>query len=302
MVAGASELAYIGHVVGDVLRIDPGIRLYQGAVGTVTTLRGSRGKRYVLKVYRAGADQVAQTEDAALRRILEHSGLPVPTPIAQGVIGDDARPYLLMTYLPGDRWADRRGLLSGTQTRVLAAHAARLLRRLHAITGRRFGSLLQPEHASAWASVRRRYTTLATEYGGTPDVVSRMDSLIHASRDAINTCHLAALCHNDFIDGNLLITMDGQAAITGVVDLETANWNDPLADLAVTARHLRTHDAAAAEHLIATYGATTPAAEARLAVYDALHILHERNWIAYDKPPGWRESIRTLDRQLLEMR
>lgn len=60
-------LPSISQILDDVLSVDPGIHLHQGAVGTVTALRGNDGKQYVLKVYRPGADQWAMTEYAALR-------------------------------------------------------------------------------------------------------------------------------------------------------------------------------------------------------------------------------------------
>lgn len=176
-----------------------------------------------------------------------------------------------------------------------------MLHQLHAITGERFGPLLQPNRKSVWESVQHRFIALAAEYvtrGGNTDIVVRIKRLLHDSRNEINTCSSAVLCHNDFIDGNLLIANRSRPRIAGVVDLETASWNDPLADLANTARHLPDHDPAAAAHLVETYGATTPTARARLAVHDALHTLHQRNWIAQDQPPGWRERIQVLDEGL----
>lgn len=300
--AALELLPSISRVLDDVLSVDPGIRLYQGAVGAVTALRGSDGTRYVLKVYRAGAGEVAATEYVALQRIRDQSDLPVPTPIVHGVTeGHGASPFLLMTYLPGDRWADRRGQLSATDRWRLAGEAAQMLQHLHAITGEGFGSLLHPNLNSVWASVQDRFMALAAEYvtcGGNTDIVARVERLLRDTRHEINTCTSAVLCHNDFIDGNLLLASEGQPTITGMVDLETASWNDPLADLANTARHLRDHDPAAAAHLIEMYGATTPAARSRLAVHDTLHTLHQRNWIAHDQPPGWCEGIQVLDERL----
>lgn len=295
----AEYLLDIGRRINDVLSIDPGMRLSQGAVGTVTALRGNDDARYVLKLYRSGANRPAATECEALRRIRDHTSVPVPRPIDQGII--NGRPFLLMTHLTGARWADRRDQLGVMDGLTLAARSAHLLRKLHVITNPRFGPLLRPDHDSAWTTVRHRCATLIAEYvdrGGATDIAARIDGLVRTSRPAIDTCDTAALCHNDFVDGNILIEMHGPADITGIVDLEAASWNDPLADVANAAHHLRRHNSAAAAHLIETYGVTAPAAKRRLAVHDALHILHQRNWIAYDKPSGWQKSIMSLDRRL----
>lgn len=300
-VVTSQVLADVGHEIGEVLELDRDVRLFQGAVGAVAALRNHSGRRYVLKAYRPGALIRARTEYAALQLIRAMSGVPVPDPIVHGVTGNDPRPFLLMSFLPGHRWADLRHLLDGTDRLVLAADAAHRLRRLHEITGPRFGSLLKPEFDTAWASIQHRSDSLTSDYldgSGNPDVATRLQRLITTHHRVIATCRSAVLCHNDFIDGNLLISRHGKPEITGVVDLETASWDDPLSDLANTARHLRQHDPAAAIRLIDTYGATTPDDQARIAIYDALHTIHQRNWIAYDKPPGWRQAIEALDQHL----
>lgn len=294
-------LADIARRLGEILEVDREVRLFQGAVGTVAALRDRHGTRYVLKVYALIAAIQARTEHVALQRIRATTGVPVPDPIMHGVAGKDARPFLLMTYLPGHRWADLRHALDENDRFVLAADAAHRLRQLHEITGPRFGSLLQPEFDTAWASIQHRSHRLTADYvdrGGNPDLASGVHRFITAHHREIDTCRSAVLCHNDFIDGNLLICRHGKTRITGVIDLETASWNDPLCDLANTARHLRQHDPAAAMHLIDSYGATTPNDQARVAIYDALHTIHQRNWIAYDRPLGWQQTIDALDQDL----
>jgi hygromycin-B 7''-O-kinase len=52
-----------------------------------------------------------------------------------------AMAYLLLTRLPGTRWADRRPLLNPAQLSRLTATVGRLLRGLHRLPGRRYGSV-----------------------------------------------------------------------------------------------------------------------------------------------------------------
>lgn len=122
--------------------------------------------------------------------------------------------------------------------------------------------------------------------------------MVKKHRAAFVSSAVPVLCHNDFIDGNLLLDRQRPPQIVGVVDLERAVWDDPLADLAKTASNVRHHDPVAAARLTTAYGATTPAESARLAVYDILLALEERNWVTHDRPPHWKRTIHDLDSYL----
>lgn len=292
-------LQALTDATGSVLQVDPGPRLFQGAVGAVTLLRDETGTRYVVKTYGREASGNARTEAAALNRIRAHTDVPVPAVVAHGDLDD--RPYLLLTYLPGTRWADRRAELTADDSEALAFDAAALLRRLHSIHGSRFGPLLDPPYDSLWSRVRHRCFAATGEYGlcgGSPATARRVTEMVKKHRAAFVSSAVPVLCHNDFIDGNLLLDRQRPPQIVGVVDLERAVWDDPLADLAKTASNVRHHDPVAAARLTTAYGATTPAESARLAVYDILLALEERNWVTHDRPPHWKRTIHDLDSYL----
>ena len=126
-----------------------------------------------------------------------------------------------------------------------------------------------------------------------------MRRLVNDHRDALGSCVRPVLCHNDFIDGNLLVATTGEPQLCGVVDLERASWDDPLADLARTKLHARYHDPAAAEVLVKAYGVHSDDEHRRVAVHEVLHALDERTWIYSDRPAGWRQSIAALDAFLM---
>jgi hygromycin-B 7''-O-kinase len=243
----------------------------QGAVGHVTGVRGPDGTPYVLKRYRDDARR--RTEAAALRLAVG----PVPRVV------DEGPGFLVLTRLPGVRWADRRDGLDPVDT---ARAAGRLLRRFHAVPGPGYGPLLGPL-TGPWERVRARLAEALAGYGGpSPAAVRRY---VTDRRDALAACPAPLLCHNDANDGNLLV--EG-TAITGMVDLERASWDDPLADLAQTRLHVRQHRPDAADAVTAGYG---PADGARLDAWELVHLVRERAWVAHDHPPDEATALPALD-------
>jgi len=203
-----------------------------------------------------------------------------------------------MTRLPGARWADVRPRLDAATSSALVVETGRLLRRLHAVRGVRFGDLLAPGFTSAWERVAERRESVLAQFlgsGGSARTAGRVTRFVDAARSAIESCSAPALCHHDVIDGNLLLTGASRRRITGLVDLERATWDDPLSDLAQTRVHVELHGPADVAPLLDAYGVRTPDEHRRLDVYDVLHRVRERAWIATDRPAGWERSVAALD-------
>ncbi|WP_176738007.1 phosphotransferase family protein [Micromonospora inyonensis] len=264
-------------------------------------MRDGVGSPYVLKVYPATARRRRDTELLAQRLLGDVPGIVGPRPVGHGQLdGAAGVSFLLMTRLDGVRWADRRADLDPAQTTALTREVGRALRRLHTVAGRQFGDLLDdgPWWPTAWDRVAARTGDLIAEHlasGGPPHLADRIRRFVERHRPAMASCPGPVLCHNDFIDSNLLVPATGEPLLCGAVDLERASWNDPLSDLAQTRLHVRQHRPADTTVLVEGYGVDGPDEHRRLDVHEVLHALAERNWVAYDRPAGWRESIAALD-------
>jgi aminoglycoside phosphotransferase (APT) family kinase protein len=212
-----------------------------------------------------------------------------------------------MTRLPGSRWADRRQDLTESQSTRLHRRIGRLLRRFHQAsqhhTARRaFGGLLStdPTWPSLSAAVMHRCVQLTRRYrdtGGAAELIGAIERFVTSRGDILDSCQQAVLCHNDFIDGNLLVADAGDPVVTGIVDFERASFFDPLADLALTLRNATYHQPTGAQELLAAYGIDRDGRR-RMAIHHLLHALAERIWISTDRPAGWRDSVNRLDGQL----
>jgi hygromycin-B 7''-O-kinase len=295
----AAVCPQLGHVIPGIAP-DGWAPSVQGAVGHVIGMHAPAGDRFVLKIYPDGGSPLRETEESALRVVADHPGVIVPRVVTSGAEPSTQREYLLMTRLDGVRWADRRRALSDRELTTLTADAGRALRRLHAGRGPYFGSLAAggPRWVSAREMVQSLSATWLGQYragGGPDDIADAVRDLVHHHRPAVEACATPVLCHNDFIDGNLIVADAGPPHLSGIVDFERASWNDPMSDLAQTRVHVRFHDPAGVPFLTDAYGELSDAERQRVAVYEALHLLRERSWIAYDRPAGWQQSIGQLD-------
>lgn len=267
----------------------------QGAVGHVVGVRDGRGRAFVLKLYAADATDRAATEVAALGRLAGRSRVPVPVPLALGRAG--AADHLLMTRLGGVRWADRRDASTAATSADVWRATGEALRRVHELRGGRYGGLVGgPGWPDAWSAVHDRAGTTLAEYvrtGGDDALAHDVDAFVVAHRGALDACPAPVLCHRDLTGGNLLVGPDDRPS--GIVDWERAAWDDPLADLAQTVRHLRGHRPDDVRALLDGYGEPGPAAAERLAVHEVLHAVRERAWVVQDRPAGWRRAAAGLD-------
>ncbi len=55
-------------------------------------------------------------------------------------------------------------------------------------------------------------------------MADRVTQFIEDRYEALSHCRLPVLCHNDFVDGNLLVQLTKEPQICGVFDLERADW------------------------------------------------------------------------------
>ncbi|MDQ3431103.1 MAG: aminoglycoside phosphotransferase family protein [Actinomycetota bacterium] len=309
----AGLVAAVGRDLSAVVEVDAWAPTVQGAVGHVLGVRGADGSSYVLKAYGPHGSRRAATEVLALHLLGAVAEIPVPRVLLQGALaGGEPLSYVLMSRLPGVRWADRRAGMNAQQSLALHRGVGQLLCRMHVLSRAHFGDLSRaqfgdllhdgPRWPTAWARIDARCDQLVGQHlhaGGPVELGHRVRRLVNDHRDALGSCVRPVLCHNDFIDGNLLVATTGEPRLCGVVDLERASWDDPLADLARTKLHARYHDPAAAEVLVKAYGVHSDDEHHRVAVHEVLHAMDERTWIQSDRPTGWKQSIAALDAFLM---
>ena len=131
--------------------------------------------------------------------------------------------------------------------------------------------------------------------GGPTGMARRVRLLVDAYQSELESCRHPVLCHNDFVDRNVLVTPTGPPRLTGLLDLEHASWDDPLADLARARLHARSRDEVGADALVKAYGLRSEDEQWRLAVHEVLHAVEQRTRLATDRPESWRRSAANLD-------
>jgi len=89
------------------------------------------------------------------------------------------------------------------------------------------------------------------------------------------------LCHNDFHDGNVLVSETGHGwRVTGYVDVENTVVADPLLDLAKTDYYALRGNQTKRRAFLRGYGQLPPDWAARMALYRLHHALEFWNWSA----------------------
>jgi len=127
--------------LGRTVEPDDWVPAVQGAVGHVVGIRVD-GVGHVAKLFGPGADDRAATEVRALRLAGGVGGLPVPEVVGTAPLPGGSGSVVLLTRLPGARWADRRDALDVRQGDRLVRDAAAALRRAHGVPGDSFGALV----------------------------------------------------------------------------------------------------------------------------------------------------------------
>ncbi len=289
--------------LGRPVRLDGWRPSVQGAVGHVVGVADDDGTGYVVKLFPPEAGQRAETEVRALRLVLDAGAVPVPEVVATGPLPALRGRLVVQRRLEGVRWADRRASLGTGEGERLLRDVAGHLAALHRITHDRFGGLTTgaPRWDNARERQRTRSETLLRSFvsaGGPRELAERVSRFVSARSSLFGAHVRPVLCHHDVNGGNVVVSRQGRPLVQGIVDFERASWDDPLADVALTALHLR-HHGDDAEVLLDAYG-VSPEERPRLHVHSVLLVVAERAWVAQDKPPGWADTLAKLDAWLAE--
>jgi hypothetical protein len=216
-------------------------------------------------VFPSGADRRATTEVLALRLAGGLAGVPVATVVLEGPLADHGGRFILLTRLPGVRWADRRSGLDPGHQKRLVRDVGNVLRRLHCTLGERFGGMLSddPQWSAVWAQIKTKLERSVANHvaqGGSVDLAERVRSFVFRHRELFGPA------------------------------LRPAS-----ATMTERRKHPGVGCRAAAHH---AYGLSSTERR-RLEVHVVLLALAERIWIVEDRPAGWADSAAALEDLLL---
>jgi aminoglycoside phosphotransferase (APT) family kinase protein len=190
--------------------------------------------------------------------------------------------HIVMTRLPGRPLATAR--LSPADAAGVYRRMGELLAAVHRIDQPLWGYLTtrvvdtrDDNTAYMTDQFDRRLRDFAA-LGGDAALARAIERYVAQHGDRFAACTGPVLCHNDFHQGNVLVSPDGR--VTGFVDVEGAIAADPLFDLARTDFYALRGDPVARAALLDGYGPLPPDWADRVVIYQLHHALELWNWAA----------------------
>jgi len=268
-----------------------------GEVNAVYEVRGAGGARpLIIKVYPerwpATSDRWRSklAKEVFVYRLLARHGVSkIPRVLRHEPAGVPALPsaFAVLTMLDGEPLAAIGDRLTDGQIGPVYQEMGRLLAAVHRITADRWGyvatGIVDSKPSNTAYMVDQFATKLARfdKLGGDPGLAGAINRHVARHADLFAGCRQAALCHNDFQDGNVLAAETAQGwQVTGYLDVENAVVADPLLDLAKTDYYALRHNQEKSRAFRSGYGQLPPGAEARMDLYRLHHALEFWNWSA----------------------
>lgn len=171
-----------------------------------------------------GANDVLR--EAGILRALAGSGVPVPAVLAQGETGEVFEvPFFVMSYVPGPIVTDHAP--AGLDGVALGRDLTAALAGLHAVDWATTGLPGNPTGSNL--RHRARFARLvAGDDGEPPAEFADMDAWLVANAPTESG---AALVHNDFRLGNVILDAADPSRVAAVLDWELSAVADPLVDV-----------------------------------------------------------------------
>jgi aminoglycoside phosphotransferase (APT) family kinase protein len=198
-----------------------------GTFNTAYRLTTADGRECVLKVAPPPGTplltyerDLMRTEAMAFARMAEH-GLPVP----EVLLAEDD--LLLMTALRGLPWSAARQ----ADGERLRGDLGGLVRRLHGITGDRFGYPQGPSGQTWSAAFLAMVDAVLADADCFGVAVPGLRPHFHTRAGLLDEVTTPVLIHFDLWEGNIFLH---GGRIEGLIDPERAFWGDPLAEFAST--------------------------------------------------------------------
>jgi aminoglycoside phosphotransferase (APT) family kinase protein len=242
------------------------------------------------------------SKEVYVYRLLARHGIRlIPRILHAAPAGIAALPsaYTIMTRLPGVPLSQVRGELAGPDLARVYHEMGHLLAAVHRIAQDHWGYLTtrvvdtKPTNTAYMTDqFARRLRTFAV-LGGDPVLAAAVQRYVARQATLFAACPAPVLCHNDFHDGNVLVSGSAGAwRVSGFVDVEGAVAADPLLDLART-DYYALRDDPSREAFLRGYGPLPPDWADRVALYRLHHALELWNWAASTGKPTDLTRART---------
>jgi len=264
-----------------------------GEVSAVYEIRGAGPARPLIVKFYAPQWRHKLVKEVYVYRLLARHGIRrIPRILHAAPFGIPALPlaYAVMTRLDGRPLVEVRDRLACVYRQM-----GRLLAAVHRITLEDWGYLttrvvdVKPTNTEYMVDLFTRKLDVFGTLGGDPAVARAIDRYLARHADLFAACGRPVLCHNDFHDGNVLVS---GSEVTGFVDVEGAVAADPLLDLART-DYYALQDPARRDAFLSGYGPLPPDWADRVAIYQLHHALELWNWAASTGKPADLSRART---------
>ncbi|MER7282626.1 aminoglycoside phosphotransferase family protein [Dactylosporangium sp. NPDC000244] len=215
-------------------------------------------------------------------------------------------PFVVLTLLDGEPLSAVAGRLSGAAIGRVYEQMGALLAVLHRVRCGRWGYIVtgiydpKPTNVAyveaEFAEKLQRFADL----GGDPALREAVAAYALRHVDVLAACRAPVLCHNDFHEGNVLVSaVGGRCTLTGCIDVENAVAADPLLDLAKTEYYAVRDDDSRRDALLRGYGPLPAGWAERVAVYRILHAVDFWNHCSASGRRGQLSAVAAdIDRML----
>lgn len=268
------------------------VRRTGGEVSTVYEIRGAGGVRpLVVKVYAPQWRPKLLKEVYVYRLLARHGIRQIPRVLHASPFGTPVLPWAhtVLTVLPGRPLAEVCDDLTGPDLARVYRRMGELLAAVHRIVQPRWGYLttrIVDARSSNTAYMTDKFARRLREFGklgGDPALARAVTRQVARQADRFAGCATPVLCHNDFHEGNVLVS---GARVTGYVDVEGAIAADPLLDVARTDYHALRGDPARRAAFLDGYGPLPADWPERIDIYRLHHALELWNWAARTGKPA----------------
>jgi len=288
--------AVIGSIVPE-FRVTGVVARGGGEVNAVYEVRGTGGVRpLIIKIYpeRWGSKsdrwRSKLAKEVYVYGLLARHGIgQIPQVLRHETAGVPAlrSAFAVMTLLDGRPLSVEGDRLTESHVDRVYHEMGQLLAAVHRITADRWGYVatgIVDSKPSNPAYMLDQFATKLDRFGdlgGGSALAEAINRHVTRNADLFAECRQPTLCHNDFHDGNVLVSETEHGwRVTGYVDVENTVVADPLLDLAKTDYYALRGNRTKRRAFLRGYGQLPPGWAARVALYRLHHALEFWNWSA----------------------